>query len=133
MAQSQVNNDIALTNYNQHTGRYNLALNAAGNDVAFDATLAYAVQTAAGCVKNAWWADPLLGSDLSTLKHLTSRTPQQASSMVLEALDPLVRANLILSPTVQPPQKVLTFVNTLSIDLVWTTPGGAQQKGSIQL
>jgi hypothetical protein len=129
------NSDIALTlaNYNQHTGRFNLPLNAAGNDVVFDDTQAYAVQTAAGCIKGGYIFDPLLGSDLNKLKHLTSRTPQQATSMILEAMDPLVRANKIQTPQVSPPQKVLSFVNALSIDMFWNTPGGAQQSGSVQL
>lgn len=130
---SKVNFDITLANYSQKTGRYGLAQNAFG-DVAMDGTQAYAVQTAVGCIKDAWWADTTLGSDLSTLKQITSRTPQQATTMVQEALDPLVKLNKISpNPTVNPPEVVLGYANSLSIDMEWTTPGGSPQQGSVQV
>lgn len=130
---NQANLDISLTNYNQRTGRYNLATTIAG-DVQMDDTQAYAVQTAVGCVRGAWWADVTVGSDLSRLRSLTSRTPAAATTMVQEALDSLVALGKIAAdPVVSPPQVVKGFSNALSIDVAYTTPGGAEHGAAFQL
>lgn len=126
------NLDISLTNYNQRTGRYNLAVGP-DSDVRFDDTQAYAVQTAVGCIREAWWADDTVGSRLSQLQNLTSRTAASAAAVVQEALDPLVSAGKIVDPIVQPPQAVRSFANSLIVDLDYTTPGGTQQKAAFRL
>jgi phage gp46-like protein len=126
------NLDIQLTNYNQRTGRYNLAVGP-GSDVQFDDTQAYAVQTAVGCIRGAWWADDTVGSRLSQLQSLTTRTAATAAAVVQEALDPLVSAGKILEPVVQPPQAIRGFANVLSIDADYSTPGGTKQKAAFRL
>lgn len=119
--------DISLTNYNPKTARYNLSIGATG-DVFFDETQAYAVQTAIVCRRNGYWADQTIGSRLYTLQNLTRRTPGQAIAMANDALDFLVRLNLI-NPNPSASSKVVQAnngLNGLGLDVAYSTPGGPQ-------
>ncbi len=125
--------DLALTNYNQRTGRYNLArANNGAGDVAFDQTQAYAAHTSVACQRNGWWADRNLGSDLYLLKSATQRTPSIAEAMVLAALARLTQLRLIsASPTAQARLDKSTGINRLLIDFRWRTPAGISSSGVV--
>lgn len=116
--------DIALTNYNEVTERYNFSTDESG-DVAFDGTQAFAVMSSALCRRGGYWADTTHGSLLATLRNLTSRTPSQAEAMTLDALAPLQNAPLNLVDAVSVTSSVEPNSNRLDVDVEWTVPGGA--------
>ena len=123
--------DIALLQqgYNQRIGRYGFSVaSGPGGDVMFDSTQAYAVMTAVACDKG-WWADRTLGSNLGLIKNLTSRTPSIAEAEALDALRPLEQLNQISSGSTATASKAFNSsgLNTLGVDLSWTTPGNNLQ------
>jgi phage gp46-like protein len=125
--------DLALTNYNARTCRYNFARGANG-DVAFDQTQAFAVMSSCLCKRNGYWADANFGSDLDTLRNMTSRTPSQAQAMTADAVQPLVDQKLITGVQVGAVAAASSGAigasgnpaagNQLDVDLNWATPGG---------
>lgn len=126
--------DIKLGNRSDITNRFNFVTDADG-DIAFDDTCAHEVMTAVMERRNTYWDDAKHGSEVYQLTALTSRTPSQAESMVLDALDPLVRANKIVNP-----QCAATAVRSngqltgrLSVLIKWTTPSGLSQQQTTEL
>lgn len=123
--------DITLGARSQATGRFNFVIGADG-DVSFDDTEAHAVMTSSIEHKGSYWLDRNHGSDLFTLKSLTSRTPSQATAFVLDGLNTLVQTAVIDAPTVS--AKTTTQDNglgQLKIDLTWSTPSGVQQQQTV--
>jgi phage gp46-like protein len=112
--------DITLGNRNGYTQRFNFVRGDDG-DVSFDDTEAHAVMTSVIERKRSYWADPSHGSELFDLRNLTSRTPSQAESMVLDALSSLEQSNAITN--VVAVARVLSF-GQLTVDITWNTPTG---------
>jgi phage gp46-like protein len=115
--------DLALTNFNVHTARYNFARGADG-DVAFDESQAFPVMSSAICRKNGYWADRDHGSELFKLRNLTSATPSEAEAMVLDAELPLEKAQLVTNVRVDATSARTVSGNQLAVDVFWDTPGG---------
>lgn len=120
--------DLALTNRDARTGRYNFA-RAANGDVAFDSTQAYAVMTAVECRRNAYWADRTIGSLLFLLRNLTSKTPSDAEASIQDALLPLVVLHMIAANprAVANPGRGAAS-NALFADVYWALPSGQQDR-----
>lgn len=125
--------DIALGNRSERTGRYNFVRGADG-DVLFDDTEAHAVMTSVVEHRSSYWADANHGSELHTLKNLTTRTPSQAEAMVLDGLKPLEDANMIDAKKTEVSADVIRgSVGRLDIDIGWETPAGARGSGKAGL
>jgi phage gp46-like protein len=126
--------DIALGNRSAATGRYNFVRGDDG-DVLFDSTEAHAVMTSVIEHKRFYWADSNHGSDLHTLKHLSSRTPSEAEAVVLDGLKPIEDANLIdgKQTTVTATRARGSSVGRLDIDIGWETPAGNKGSGKAGL
>jgi hypothetical protein len=122
--------DIALGNKGA-TGRFGFVRDPVTHDVVFDDTEAHAVVTASVEERGSWAFDPTHGSDLHELVSVTSRTPSQAEAMESDALDALVRQNVIeadpaISATVRRGD-----ANSLELDVAWTTPGGLKSSQKV--
>ena len=126
--------DITLGNRSAATGRYNFVLGDDG-DVSFDDTEAHAVLTSVIEHRGTYWADARHGSDLHTLKNLTSRTPSEAEAMVLDGLQPLEDGNVIdkSKTAVAATRARGDGVGRLDIDIGWETPAGHRGSGSTGL
>jgi len=117
------NMDIALTNYNQLTGRYNFARGPDG-DVAFDTTRAHSVMTSIIERKSSYPFDGNHGSDLYKLRSLTSKTPSQAEAVALDALQELEREREIVNTSATSRARKMSGIVRLELDVGWSTPGG---------
>ncbi len=122
-----------MGNRRESSGRFNFVQGTDG-DVSFDDTEAHAVLTSSLEDRDSWAFDPQHGSELSTLRSLTTRTPSQAESMEQDALDGLVRANVIAPPTVAASGRVDSDgVARLNLDVRWTTPGGSEGRVDVEV
>jgi hypothetical protein len=117
--------DITIGNRSDATGRWNFVEGADG-DVSFDETEAHAVVTSILEHRKSYWADANHGSDLHTLKSLTSRTPSQAEAMVREALTQLEQQNRIVVAKIAAKKDLNT--GRLYVNVAWTTPGKPEIK-----
>ena len=115
--------DITIGNRSQATGRFNFVRGEDG-DVAFDETEAHAVMTSVIEKRGSYWADPEHGSDLFTLKNLTTRTPSQAEAMALEAVLPLEEANAISNVAAR--ARAVRDTGRLELELAWQAPGSEE-------
>lgn len=126
--------DITLGNRSEATGRYNFVVGDDG-DVEFDDKEAHAVMTSVIEHRGSYSADKTHGSDLFTLKSLTSRTPSQAAAMALEGLQSIEADNTIAAGTKVSAQRNLdgSGLGRLDIEIDWKTPTGSsgRQKANI--
>ena len=117
--------DISLGNQSAATGRYNFVISETDGDVSFDDTEAHAVMTSVIEHRGTNPFDTTHGSDLHTLRNMTSRTPSQATAMALDGLQSLEADNTVVAgSTVTAKAKRVDGVNRLDLDVTWTTPAG---------
>lgn len=123
--------DIAIgRNQDARTGRWNFERTTSG-DVAFDETQAHAVITSSLEYQGEYWADQSHGSTLHRIRTITSRTPSDAEQRERQALGPLERASLIVVGDVTGAAD--RRAARLSLDVNWTTPGGAVASATIAI
>lgn len=118
--------DISLGARSEATGRFNFVQDPVTKDVAFDETEAHRVVTAALEDLGTWWADPTHGSELYQLENLTSATPSQAESTVLNAEQQLEQAGVITNVSCTAHRVPRT--NRLKIKLAWQGVGRDNQE-----
>lgn len=120
--------DITIGNRSELSGRFNFVRGEDG-DVKFDDTEAHEVVTSVIEKRRSYWANRNHGSDLRTLRSLTSRTPSQAEQTALASLDRAIQAQRITR--VVATARAQRSRGRLLLDLRWTTPGGSN--GSVDL
>ena len=122
--------DITIGNRNELSKRFNFVRGADG-DVSFDDTEAHAVITSVIEHRRSYWVDPNHGSELFTLKNLSSRTPSQAEAMTIDSVAQLEADSVIVNP--QATAAAVRSLGRLTIDLSWTTPSGAPNTVTVEV
>jgi phage gp46-like protein len=124
--------DIAIGSRSASSGRFNFVIDEFTGDVKFDDTEAHAVLTVSAEERGSYAFDSTWGSDLHTLKNLTSRTPSQAEAMELAALDPMVKKNVISGVQVAA-TTAAGALGRLELDVAWTTPTGQTERERVEV
>lgn len=122
--------DITIGARSELTGRFNFVWTE-DNDVSFDDTEAHEVVTSVIEKRRSYWADRNHGSDLRTLRSLTTRTPSQAEQTALAALDTAIQARRIVR--VVAAAAAQRARGRLRLDLRWSTPGGSNPSVALEV
>lgn len=121
--------DITIGNRSEATGRFNF-VRAEDGDVSFDDTEAHEVVTSVIEKRKTYWANRNHGSDLRTLRNLTSRTPSQAEQTALASLDEAIAARRIVKVVAQATAD--RPKGRLLLSLRWTTPSGSNGSAVVE-